>query len=42
MVSTVRCVVPEREGLEIATWLKYTGLARSAHSRGSGSLFAAM
>ena len=41
IVSTVRCVVPEREGDEIATWPKYSGLARSLHSLGTGSLLAA-
>ena len=40
MVSTVRCVVPERDGEEVATWPKYWALARSAHSRGSANLCA--
>ena len=40
MVSTVSCVVPEREGEEIATWPKYSGRVRSLHSLGAGSLCA--
>ena len=40
-VSTVRCVVPEREGELIARCPKYAGLTSSAHCRATGSLLAA-
>ena len=42
MVSTVSCVVPEREGDEMATWPKYSGRVRSLHSLGAASLCALM
>ena len=41
IVSTVSCVVPEREGDEMATWPNYSGRVRSFHSFGAGSLLAA-
>ena len=40
MVSTVNCVVPEREGEEMAMWPKYSGRVRSLHSLGAASLCA--
>ena len=39
-VSTVRCVVPDREGADMPTWPKYSGFSRSAHSRAGSRLLA--
>ena len=40
IVSTVSCVVPEREGDEMATWPNYSGRVRSFHYLSAGSLLA--
>ncbi len=40
IVSTVRCIVPERDGAVIATWPNYSRFSRSSQSFGAASLLA--
>ncbi|CPN42100.1 Uncharacterised protein [Bordetella pertussis] len=42
IVSTVRCMVPERDGAVMLTWPNQCGASRSFHSTGAGSLLALM